>query len=1088
MSTKFNVQAAQTHLAEAKRLIGEGKAEDVLRHNLSSRLPEIFPDRPWWVEYHILGTEKHVKFEKGGKVRSGFVDALVGATAIEYEKDLSNPTIFDTGLGQVKDYCASLLNEGDLKKLIVGVLSDTLRWRAYRIKEVRPLSSVQGATKYGREHLDLEEIDQQDFSAAGTREAMLLGEFLTKHLGREGARRLDAETLSFDLGFESRFCRRHIAGIRSLVDKAFASNKDYADLIEKLWTDFVSYLGSSGATGGFDRETYVAELYIMSLAKLLCANVLEVKALASDDGKLASILDGQFFKVRGLANLVEYDYFGWLTESPHLDSLLPVARAMQDDLRAYDFVSAPAEDIFGALMAQLANRSQRLLLGQELTPAWLAEKVVGKVFDELPGDDDPRLVDMCCGSGAMVVEAVKLAAKRLEAAGVAAGAAGMKRLSMVITGFDIDPLAVILAKVGWVLAARAWLAGLSPGEISIPVYHADSLFAATPLAKTVDADSGATHYELRLDDKVLGLPGFLVSSKHRGLFDTLLDRGYTMAMASADQASSTLTGAAVETLVRQALEESGDNLTAEEEAETLAFCKGLLDSLDALQRAGRNGIWVFVLRNSYRPGLVTGQFNGLVSNPPWLALSKVADNPYKDALRVRAEDYGIKPEGSSHLHIELATIFLLHAIERYLASNAVVGCVLPESVLSAHHHNPFRKADYLGARKPVPFIVNEIWRVEKGTFKNEAIVLFGHKNIPAPAGAIPGKLASPAGLANLTFHRVSQGRRTAWADKAAAGAGKYGFFNPAEFREGADVMPRTLVFHGCTRVPGMASKWNLRAIDRSTGALRYLVSGAKKYKAFNLTANSVDDKFVFDVLLSHQLTPFSMGDPAKGFLPIEKNEVGQWISVPETSLAAFGAATFQAFDAIFKAIGPTFTSQQYFEKLDSNRRKLSSQSLPTEGWLVFMGAGGDLVCAAHRGAQTYRADKTVIDQTLYWAAVPTEDEALYLIGLLNSEAVNLVIKEFQPRGQFGARHVHKVPLGATPPFNPADVAHADVVVKTRNLLADWNALNAMDPGIPVLLNPNNSKLQIRRAKLRLKLKGLNSYADYELACKSLYGV
>lgn len=1090
MSTNFNVAAAKEYLAEASRLIKQGAVEDVLRHSLSAKLPQMFPDSPWWVGYHSKGSEKHLKFDKGGKTGSGFVDALVGATAIEYEKNLTDQALFTHGLDQLRDYCAGLLNDGEPESLIVGVLSDTVHWYAYRIRKVLPLNVVQGATKYGRDHLELEEIDQADLSAAGPHDAKLLGEFLTKHLGREGARRLGAETLAFDLGFESPFCSRHIVGIRVLVDKAFADNRGYADLIEKLWTDFVSYLGGSGAAGGFDRQTYVGELYVLTLAKLLCANVLVIKALASDDAELADILDGRFFKARGLTNLVEYDYFGWLNESPHVAELLPVARAMQDDLRAYDFVSAPAEDLFGALMAQLAKRSQRLLLGQEWTPAWLAEKVVGKVFDTLPEDADPRLVDMCCGSGAMVVEAVKRAAKRLESTGVSPDAAGMKRLSLTITGFDIDPLAVMLAKVGWVLAARTWFSGLDSGEISIPVYHADSLFAATPLSKTVDVDSGATRYELRLDDKIISLPGFLVSSKRRVLFDTLLDRGYAMAMASANQAASTLTDAAVETLVKQAIGHLEDSLSEEEETETLAFCKGLLDSLDALQRAGRNGIWAFVLRNSYRPGLVAGQFNGLVSNPPWLALSKVADNPYKDTLRARAESYGIKPEGSSHLHIELATIFLLHAIEKYLAYNAVVGCVLPESLLSAHHHNPFRQAEYRAARRPVPFLVNEIWRVEKGTFKNEAIVVFGGKTnaTPALAGTITGKLASPSGLMNLTFRRISQGNRTAWSDKPAAGAGKNGFFNPADFRQGADIMPRTLVFHECVRASTTAAKWNLAPIDLSTSALRYLVSDAKTHKTFKLTANNVDGKFVFDVLLSHHLTPFDMSHPAKGFLPIEKNESGGWVPVPETHLAAYGAATSQAFASIFKVIGQTFTSVEYFEKLDSNRHKLSSQSLPTDGWLVFMGAGGDLVCAAHIDAQAYEADKTVIDQTLYWAAVPTEDEALFLVGLLNSEAINLVIKEFQPRGQFGARHVHKLPLGVTPSFDCAEAAHMDVVAKTKRLVADWSHLKATDPEIPRLLDPNASKLHIRRKKLRDKLKGLPSYMDYELACRNLYAV
>jgi hypothetical protein len=258
------------------------------------------------------------------------------------------------------------------------------------------------------------------------------------------------------------------------------------------------------------------------------------------------------------------------------------------------------------------------------------------------------------------------------------------------------------------------------------------------------------------------------------------------------------------------------------------------------------------------------------------------------------------------------------------------------------------------------------------------------------------------------------------------------------------------------------------------------------HKEFRLTVNNVDDKFVFNILLSHHLTPFGMSTPANGILPIEKNGSGQWVAAPEADLAAYGAATHQAFSIILTAAGKT--SKEYFKKLDSNRRKLTLQSLPVEGWLVSMGAGGGLVCAAHLAAQECAADKTIVDQTLYWAAVSTEDEALYLVGLLNSEAVNLVIKEFQPRGQFGERHVHKLPLGATPPFNPLDTAHADVVVKTRKLLADWNAVKITDPEIPRLLDPNASKLHVRRRKLREKLKGLASYMDYEFACRNLYGI
>ena len=688
----------------------------------------------------------------------------------------------------------------------------------------------------------------------------------------------------------------------------------------------------------------------------------------------------------------------------------------------------------------------------------------------------------------MVVEAVKQAKKRLEAKGVKPDADGMNRLAQAITGFDIDPLAVMLTKIGWALAARAWFVGSSFGDISIPVYHADSLFAVTPLSKRVDAESGTRQHQLRLDDKVVGLPGFLLSSERRILFDALLDRGYAMAMASASESKSTLTDAAMKALVERGIDDVEADLSSEEKAETIAFCRDLIVSLDALQRAGRNGIWAFVLRNSYRPGLVVGQFNGLVSNPPWLALSKVADNPYKEVLRARAENYGIKPEGSSFLHIELATIFLLHAVERYLAPGAVVGCVLPETVLNAHHHDPLRQAEYLRARRPVPFLVDEIWRVEKGTFKNEAVVLFGGKRVGKPLGtnSIPGNLATPAGLTSLIFQRVSQGKRSAWTDKPMTNTGKVATFKSAGLHQGADLMPRTLVFHECVRAKGAADRWNLAPIDRTTGLSRYLVSGAKTHKGFKLTATNVDGRFLFDVLMSHQLTPFHVSDSAKGFFPIQKDTTGGWIPVPETDLATYGTATSHAFETIFKAAGRS--SSEYFDKLDSNRRKLSSQVVPAKGWLVFRGAGGGVVCAAYACAKSYAAGKLVIDQTLYWAAVPTEDEAIYLTGLFNSEAINTVIKPFQPRGSFGERHVHKLADRVTPPYDAENDVHADVVFKTKSLLAEWRVIERADPEIRILWDPDVDRLGGRRRKLRKMLKGLTACSAYELACKKLYGV
>lgn len=1079
---RFEEGAAREFLAEAAKLISQGEKESPLRHNLSAHLPRMFPDMPWWVKDHAKCAESSTVFHKRGRKSRGFVDALVGATAIEYEKDLGNPTIFDTGFGQVKDYCADLLNKGVAQDLIIGVLSDTVRWRAWRVSDVKPLSAVPGSTVLGRDHLTLDEMEACDLSAAGTSEAKVLGAFLEKYLARLGARRLNAGTLSSDLGFDSAFSKPHLTAVSSLVDSAFSANPDYAGLIEKLWGDFVSYLGGETAARGFDRPTYAGELYILTLAKLICADILSGKALVSDDAELAAILDGTFFQDRGLSNLVEYDYFGWLNASPHVAALLPAARAIQEDLIAYDFASPPAEDLFGALMAQLAKRSQRLLLGQEWTPSWLAEKLVENTLAKLPAGHEPRLVDMCCGSGAMVVETVKQAKSRLLAEGATAGSpAALAKLSEAITGFDIDPLAVMLAKVGWVLAARDWLDAARP--VSIPVYHADSLFAMTPLAKVVDED-GVSHHEMLLDDKKVALPAFLISPERKALFDTILDRGYAVAMASAKGKKSGLSASVSDGLVSEAAASSGCPLTEDETTILREFAASLMSALEDLQRAGRNGIWAFVLRNSYRPGLVVGKFNGIVSNPPWLALSKIAANPYTEVLRKKAEAYAIKPPGPSHLHIEMATIFLLHAVERYLVPAAPVGCVLPESIMSAHHHNPFRSASYATAPRPVSLRVDELWRVDKGTFKNEAVVLFGTKLAPTE-GDIPGHDVAKGSKKAITFKRIVRGCRSAWSDNKALGAKNTGFFKPADFRQGADVMPRTLVFHSL--VKNTTGSWNAAAIS-TTSPEFYLKADAKTHKTFSLTANGISDTVVFDVLMSHHLTPFEIGNGAKGILPIQSDASGVWTALSLMDIAMKGKPTENAFNKVLSALGNGVTPENYFDRIETDRKKLTNQAWGT-AWFVFMGAGGSNVCAAYAPTTRFPRDKSVIDQTLYWAVVGSEEEAVYLTGLLNSAAINQVIREFQPRGQFGERHIHKLPLGATPPFDPTNPSHTEVVTKTKQLMTEWTAYKAANvAAVQDLLNPNKSKLHIRRKKIKEILVTLPSWQDYENACKALYCV
>ena len=262
---------------------------------------------------------------------------------------------------------------------------------------------------------------------------------------------------------------------------------------------------------------------------------LLAKALLSNDVELKAILDGSHFRsLYQLDNIVEFDYFGWLTSLQHLDKLIPIARDIQRDLYAYDFGREPEEDLFGRLMSELARHSQRKLLGQEWTPAWLARLLAERCLDNLPAGEPPRIIDMCCGSGTILAEILKAARTRLELAGIDA-------LHDVATGFDIDPLAVSLSKTTWVVTLAPEIKA-GGGPIVIPIYHADSLFAVTPVSAALPFLGEEGTIEVALDGVTVNLPHALVQPAYRNLFDSIVDWAYDEACEAQAQKSTPVTG------------------------------------------------------------------------------------------------------------------------------------------------------------------------------------------------------------------------------------------------------------------------------------------------------------------------------------------------------------------------------------------------------------------------------------------------------------------------------------------------------------------------------------------------------------------
>lgn len=1061
----------------AQSMISAGAVEDRLRHYLSARLSSIFPDSPWWIQAHMEGTETHVRFSAGHRNREGFVDAVVGKTAIEYEKNLTLQVIFDEGYHQVKEYCAALYNIGIPEAEILGVLSDTVRWYGYSVTVV---GDAENGHLYGPDNIELTQIAAVDLSRETEEEFRRFEVFVSQFLDRAQSRLLNASTLVTDFGMDSSFYCQNIPVFQDVVTRAMEEKPDYAALIKQVWQNFIAYLGVSDY-GQFSLETYINEFYLVTVAKIICVNIMAGEPVISAVEEIKKILNGEYFTRQNVFNLVDYDYFGWLNNSPYAEQIVSSVAEMQRRLIAYDFSRLGDNDIFGRLLAQLANREHRLMLGQEFTPHWIARDIVEYNMDLLD-EDWPRIVDMCCGSGVFLIESIRAVRNRYDIVPERYSEEKDDIAFSCVMGFDIDPLAVMLAKVNWVMSMRD-LFSVHHGDITVPIYHADSLFVATPITHQMP-DTAEGSYILHFDHHEVTLPAFLLSPEYRKTFDSFMAKAYHLAMVRASEAETPIEPAIIDELI-EAVEADSEVPLSDNNRQTLSpSAHQLVVELERLQREGRNGIWYFIICNSYRPGLTGQQFNCIVSNPPWMAMSKLADNPYKNTLEGIARRYEIKPVGASHPHMELATIFLLSATDRYLEDGAQWSCVMPGSLLSGLNHEPLRSEKYRASEAALPLQINAIWELPQNAFKNKAIVLSGKKSdLPSP-DILAGRVYTDDGAYTEADYTLNhQGNRSAWTNRGCdVEVADILSGNALKFTQGCDLFPRTALFHEFVERPN--GNWDIAPIER-TSNLWYLVSDQKKPSCAGLAAVNLDRNYIFDAFISKHLSPFYMTTPAKVLIPGKKVD-GQWKAISATDRALMNASTSYVFNQIEEDGNTPATLETYLEDTINIYGKLEKQNFTTKDWLVLSSASGSNPCAAYISLETFDRSRLVIDQTLYWHLADSEEEAIYIVGLLNSNAMSDAIKDFQPEGGFGKRHIHTLPYKIIPEFDCEDAAHTQVVAKTQELMHEWAVL-CCDGEYANLLRPNSSSLNSRRRRQQSAIRSLGGYTEYEAACYAVLG-
>lgn len=570
-----------------------------------SELRVIDPDSPQLRERARLMLQRHEEVASEADVRRAIADFLVtsglatrdeirmeenridlqtGDFVVEVKRRIGNginpnPKWVD----QLDGYLRERVKAGESKRL--GVLTDGRYWilRQSGIEEVRTTSP------YGFE------ISDADV-------AYRLYEWLRNESQAFEASGLPPTDQEVQRAFgEGPRAEMELAELRRLYEAA----RDKPTVVVKLelWRRLLSAaLGivvneEVDLVSQFVRHTYLSAVVGMAVQ---AAFGIDIKAQAVRG--VSRLVTGEtFFSETGLRGVVESDFFSWPVEVEGGDRWLT---DLAGRVSKFDW-AATESDVARILYQSIVPAADRKRLGEYYTPDWLAREIVDTaVTDPL----NQRVLDPSCGSGTFLYAAVRRYVTAARSADRTPGQIG-SGLQQAVTGVDVHPVAVHLARATWVIAARDVITELGSAEdVTIPVYLGDSLqlrtetgslLAGSNVTIEVEGDPETSDATNRLE-----FPRALVEQSD--WFDGVMYRIGDYIESGLDPTI--------------ALDEAG--IPAGLERRTL---EQTVTKLVKFHERGRDHIWAYYTRNLVRPAWLSsesGKVDVIVGNPPWLTYSR----------------------------------------------------------------------------------------------------------------------------------------------------------------------------------------------------------------------------------------------------------------------------------------------------------------------------------------------------------------------------------------------------------------------------------------------------------------------------------
>jgi hypothetical protein len=986
-----------------------------------------------------LGAEAAIiNIPRKDKLHRGSADTLYNKIIIEFENDLK--VNLKHAKEQLAGYLLGQFSSGEGYNFTL-IASDFITWKVYAL-DVSQLDHFEG--------LKEDELILNEVASA----SIILTEnnfedfyfWIDRFLFKEQKQRATLKRVEESFGYQSNV---FIESFRELT-KHFNEVKESGEVqvSYEQWNKFLSI-----AYGSFDasESNFLIHTYLSIFSKMLAYAVVSNDDYI-DENEMKGILSGSIFYRFNIQNFVDNDFFYWIESELNFRKLKKVFRLIAQEISSYDFNHVD-EDILKGVYQELIDLDTRHSLGEYYTPDWLCERIVEEFDFKMP----KKILDPACGSGSFLRAAIHRIKQQNPQITV-------EELNDYIYGIDIHPLSVQIAKTTMLLAL-----GRDITKAKKPV-HINIILANTLLAPEGVKNLFGSEFIMQIDKEKLWLNTQVFEDVH--LFDEALEVCEDLAEQSMHKKKET----------KQTFE---NNLyrrykIGKVNQQTIDSFYQIYETLKLVKEKGRDSIWKFIVQNLYKPYFLNSKFDYVIGNPPWFTYSSIKNEEYQNQLNLLAEKYNVKPLSSKNFpNLEIAAIFMSYCSSYFLKEKGKQSFVLPRSFFSADHHDNTRSGKAKGFR------ITQIWDLYNVSpiFRIPCCVLFAEKaevRKALPVTGLPGisfvgklhghncnlKTASPKLIETACrWYYIKQGKSSAFSQHKVKTQSKENAYKK-DFKRGAELSPRAFYFVQLTQEK--PPDWEERIINIKTSD--DIQPDAKKpWKGLEFSGK-IESNFLFRTALSKSILPFALFRPNLVALPItvEVNKLNK----TEIKLNSVKTLLEKGY----------MNASKWFQNAEKNWAILSTEKNKKIGALDYINWNNKLLSqdlsfpyiviynasAKDANATIVKREELdlrfIVDTKAYAFYTFNLNEAYYLSAILNSTAPNLMMKDFQSRGLFGARDVHKKILDIFyPKYDEKDLRHSRIAELSKD--SHYKVLSFVEG-----INSNQVIEGIQLGRIRLQIK------------------